>query len=166
MINEQQKQAISVLNRLHGQGPKAGELLTDEEYFMLMEYVFQERQIQITPYNPQPNHQDLQELGFLGCPLFSCIPEALHGTLSKGQAAPYLLRPRLLSLWTLSGASSLRSPGLRFPSVSPHHAPPHRPFLYQNHVEIHISKINNFISLFSVDNSELSDSEGLLWTKI
>ena len=56
MINEQQKQAISVLNRLHGQGPKAGELLTDEEYFMLMEYVFQERQIQITPYNPQPNH--------------------------------------------------------------------------------------------------------------
>ena len=35
MINEQQKQAIAVLNRLHGQGPNAGILLTDEEYFML-----------------------------------------------------------------------------------------------------------------------------------
>ena len=35
MINEQQKQAIAVLNRLHGQGLKDGLLLTDEEYFML-----------------------------------------------------------------------------------------------------------------------------------
>lgn len=42
MINEQQKEAIAVLNRLHGQGPNAGYLLTDEEYFMLMEYVLQE----------------------------------------------------------------------------------------------------------------------------
>ena len=35
MINEQQKQAIAVLNRLHGQGPNDDFLLTDEEYFML-----------------------------------------------------------------------------------------------------------------------------------
>jgi len=55
MINEQQKQAIAVLNRLHGQGPNAGILLTDEEYFMLMEYVLQEKQqIQFAPYEPQP----------------------------------------------------------------------------------------------------------------
>jgi hypothetical protein len=54
MINEQQKQAIAVLNRLHGQGPNAGFLLTDEEYFMLMEYVLQEKQIQFAPYEPQP----------------------------------------------------------------------------------------------------------------
>lgn len=54
MINEQQKQAIAVLNRLHGQGPNAGDLLTDEEYFMLMEYVLQEKQIQFVPYEPQP----------------------------------------------------------------------------------------------------------------
>jgi len=54
MINEQQKQAIAVLNRLHGQGPNAGILLTDEEYFMLMEYVLQEKQIQFIPYEPQP----------------------------------------------------------------------------------------------------------------
>ena len=55
MINEQQKQAIAVLNRLHGQGPNADFLLTDEEYFMLMEYVLQEKpQIQFVPYEPQP----------------------------------------------------------------------------------------------------------------
>ena len=54
MINEQQKQAITVLNRLHGQGPNAELLLTDEEYFMLMEYVLQEKQIQFAPYGPQP----------------------------------------------------------------------------------------------------------------
>lgn len=55
MINEQQKQAIAVLNRLHGQGPNAGSLLTDEEYFMLMEYVLQEKQqIQFAPYEPLP----------------------------------------------------------------------------------------------------------------
>lgn len=54
MINEQQKQAIAVLNRLHGQGPNAGDPLTDEEYFMLMEYVLQEKQqIQFAPYEPQ-----------------------------------------------------------------------------------------------------------------
>lgn len=53
-MNEQQKQAIVVLNRLHGQGPNAGDLLTDEEYFMLMEYVLQEKQIPFIPYEPQP----------------------------------------------------------------------------------------------------------------
>ena len=55
MINEQQKQAIAVLNRLPGQGPNAGFLLTDEEYFMLMEYVLQEKQqIQFVSNEPQP----------------------------------------------------------------------------------------------------------------
>ena len=49
MINEQQKQAIAVLNRLHGQGPNAGFLLTDEEYFLQ-----EKQQIQFAPYEPQP----------------------------------------------------------------------------------------------------------------
>ena len=44
--------------------------------------------------------------------------------------------------------------------------PPHRAFLHQNHVQIHISKINNFMSPSSVDNSELSDFEGMLWSQI
>ena len=39
------------MNRLHGQGPNAGDLLTDEEYFMLMEYVLQEKQIQFATYS-------------------------------------------------------------------------------------------------------------------
>ena len=38
-MTDKQKQAVELLNRLHGQGPKAGELLTDEEYYFLLDFI-------------------------------------------------------------------------------------------------------------------------------
>lgn len=54
-MTDKQKAAIGILNRLHGQGPKAGELLTDEEYYALMEFVIgdgQHQQVTYIPYTP------------------------------------------------------------------------------------------------------------------
>ena len=54
-MTDKQKMAIGILNRLHGQGPKAGELLTDEEYYTLMEFVIgdgQQQQVTYIPYAP------------------------------------------------------------------------------------------------------------------
>lgn len=54
-MTDKQKEAIGILNRLHGQGPKAGELLTDEEYYALMDFVIgdgQQQQVINIPYTP------------------------------------------------------------------------------------------------------------------
>lgn len=54
-MTDKQKEAIGILNRLHGQGSKAGELLTDEEYYALMEFVIGEQpqqQVTYIPYTP------------------------------------------------------------------------------------------------------------------
>lgn len=54
-MTDKQKQAVELLNRLHGQGPKAGELLTDEEYYFLLDFIIGEQpqqQITYVPYTP------------------------------------------------------------------------------------------------------------------
>ena len=55
-MTDKQKSAVSILNRLHelrGQGGEGS--LTDEEYFVLMEFVFEPNpQIQYIPFY-QPN---------------------------------------------------------------------------------------------------------------
>ena len=54
-MTDKQKQAVELLNRLHGQGPKADELITDEEYYFLLDFIIGEQpqqQITYVPYTP------------------------------------------------------------------------------------------------------------------
>ena len=50
-MTEKQKEAIGILNRLH-RWTQTGELLTDEEYYALMEFVIGEQQQQQVTYIP------------------------------------------------------------------------------------------------------------------
>lgn len=88
-MTDKQKQAVELLNRLHGHGPKAGELLTDEEYYFLLDFIIGEQpqpQITYVPYTPDITpHWPCQPLQ----PYYQTIPFWQTTTPGDWPPSPY-----------------------------------------------------------------------------